>query len=299
MIRHEWRSSLTSDESTELAGLLQRASAYDAEPEYSSIEFSEVERDIAQGNPSTRHLMIWMLPHSTELGKPDEPERIAGLVRMSATSEHEAEVTEVIEPDLRSLGIMTLLLERIGLDIASPGGWLGTGADTLTGWARGNHPATGRLSNRFLIPRSRRIWKLIRSTESAESTGPATVLEPIAGAELDHLDWSLIGAGRDTVYALRVDDDIVGAVALDLRPIESEEFGACATIAQTVIAPTADTVDRRRLLHGAAAVARAAGLSGLVVYVDSDDADSVGVCRLAGFQHDRTDVCYRLGRSRC
>lgn len=298
MIRHEWRSALTSDESTELAELLQRASIYDAEPEYSSIEFSEVERDIAQDNPSAHHLVIWMMPHATELGKPDEPERIAGLVRMSATSHHEAEITAVIEPDLRSLGIMTLLLERIGLDTACPGGWLGTGADTLTGWARGNHPATDRLSNRFLIPRSRRIWKLIRSTDPAEAATSATALEPIPGAELDQVDWSLIGAGRDTVYVLRVAGDIIGAVALDLRPIESEEFGACATIVQTVTAPTADAADRRRLLHGAAAVAHGAGLSGLIVYVDSDDADSVGVCRLAGFQHDRTDVCYRLGTTR-
>lgn len=295
MIRYEWRSRLTSDESAELADLLQRASAYDAEPEYSSIEFSEVQRDIAQGNTSVHNLVIWMLPHATELGKPDQPERIAGLVRMSATSDHEAEVTAVIEPDLRSLGIMTLLLERIGLDTACSGGWLGTGADSLTGWARGNHPATDRLSNRFLIPRSRRIWKLIRSTNPAEAAMSASVLEPIAGAELDHLDWSLIGAGRDTVYALRADGDIVGAVALDLRPIESEEFGECATIAQTVMAPTADAADRCSLLHGAAAVARAAGLSGVIVYVDSDDAAAVGVCRLTGFQHDRTDVCYRLG----
>lgn len=299
MIRHEWRSSLSSEESRELAGLLQRASTYDAEPEYSAIEFSEVERDIAQGNPSTRHLMIWMLPRSTELGKPDEPERIAGLVRMSATSEHEADLTAVIEPDLRSLGIMTLLLERIGLDTACPGGWLGTGADTLTGWARGNHPATDRLSNRFLIPRSRRMWKLIRSTDPLEDVTTATILEPIAGSELDHLDWSLIGAGRDTVFVLRTAGSIVGAVALDLRPIDSEEFGACATIAQIVVTPTANTEDRRRLLHGAAAVARDAGLSGLVVHVDSDDGDSVGVCRLSGFQHDRTDVCYRLGASLC
>ena len=52
---------------------------------------------------------------------------------------------------------------------------------------------------------------------------------------------------------------------------------------------------RRRLLDGAAAVVHEAGMTGVIIYVDSDDTGMVNVCRLAGFQHDRTDVRYQIG----
>jgi len=100
------------------------------------------------------------------------------------------------------------------------------------------------------------------------------------------------------VHALREAGTIVGVVTLDLRPIGSEEFGRCATIDRIVASPHADAGARRRLVDGAAAVARDAGLSGLIVYVDSDDTAIVNACRLAGFQHDRTDVRYQLGGHR-
>ena len=40
---------------------------------------------------------------------------------------------------------MTLLLEQVGVDTTAPDGWTGTGAHTVTAWARGNHPAAGRI----------------------------------------------------------------------------------------------------------------------------------------------------------
>ncbi len=83
--------------------------------------------------------------------------------------------------------------------------------------------------------------------------------------------------------------------ALDLRPIESIEFGPCATVIHAVAAPTAGLSTRRRLLEGAAAVARAAGMRGVIIHAAADDARLVNACRLAGFQHDRTDVRYQLG----
>jgi len=165
----------------------------------------------------------------------------------------------------------------------------------VTAWARGNHPAAGRLSNRFLIPRTRRVWKLIRSTESAEEAVAAPVLEPIDDSALQDLGWASQMSGDVRAHALREAGRVAGVAALSLAAVESEEFGRCATIKRAIAAPNADARAGRRLLDGAAAAAHQAGLSGVIIYVDSDDTGLVNACRLAGFQHDRTDVRFQLG----
>lgn len=150
MITYEWRTGLRAAEAEELADLLDRAARYDAEPEYSTIEFNDVASSMASTDSADRHLLIWLLPDT------DTPQRIAGLVRLTGTA-GDAEAVVVIDPELRSLGIMTLLLEKLSTDC---------GAKAVVVWARGSHPAAGRLSKRFLIPPTRRVWKLIRSAEA-------------------------------------------------------------------------------------------------------------------------------------
>ena len=295
MIKYEWRTSLSPGESAELSDLLGRAAEYDAEPGYNRIDFADVDRSMAQSDSSVRHLLIWMLPYATALGEPDQPDRIAGLLRLRCSPDGSAHANVVVDPGLRSIGIMTLLLERVGLNTASPGGWLGTGAHTVTAWAQGNHPAAGRLSNRFLIPRTRRVWKLIRSADAVEDATAAPVLELIDDAALADLGWVSAPPGSDHTYALREAGRIVGVTALDLRAVASEEFGRCATIVSAVASPAADALQRRRLLDGAAALAHEAGMTGVIIHIDSDDTDLVNACRLAGFQHDRTDVRYQIG----
>lgn len=294
MIKYEWRDGLNSEEAAQLEDLLERAAAYDAEPEYSTIAFADVEKSMNQ--PSTaRHLVIWMLAHATAMDLPDEAECIAGLIRLTFGAEHAAEATVVIDPRLRSIGIVTLFLEQVGFDADGPDGWLGSGAQHLTSWARGNHPATGRISNRFLIPRTRRVWKLIRPTDMVEEPAAAPVLEPALTGSIDELAWAASLRHHENIAVLREGARIVGAVALSLAPSESLEFGSCATIDRVAFAPNCDGRNRRDLLDGAAAIAQEAGLAGVIAYVESDDAALVNACRLTGFQHDRTDVRYELG----
>ncbi|OBI19812.1 hypothetical protein A5712_18775 [Mycobacterium sp. E2327] len=295
MIKYEWRTALGPEESAELSNLLARAAEYDAGPEYNVIDFSDVDRAMSQSDSSARHLLIWMLPYAAALGEVDQPERIAGLIRLKCSSDGSAQASAVIDPGLRSIGIMTLLLERVGLDSARPGGWLDTGAHTLTVWAQGNHPAASRLSDRFLIPRTRRVWKLIRSTDAIEDATAAPVLEPTDDAALADLGWVAVPPENEQTYALREAGRIVGVAALDLRPVSSEEFGRCVTIVSAFTAPAAHAPHRRRLLEGAAALAHEAGMTGVVIHVDSGDPELVHACRLAGFQHDRTDVRYQIG----
>lgn len=295
MIKYEWRNSLSEAESTELADLLHRAAEYDAEPEYTTIDFRDVEYAMAQPDSLSRHLLVWMLPYATALGERDRPERIAALLRITSSGNGFGEAFLVVDPDLRSIGIVTLLLERVGLDTSAPGGWLGTGVHTLTAWAQGNHPATGRISNRFLIPRTRRVWKLIRATDSFEDATSAPVLEPTSVSALEDLGWASGLPATAACHVLREGGRVIGAVALDLAPVSSEEFGACATVRSVASAPNADARHRKQLLNGAAAIAHEAGRTGLIIHVDSDDSGLVNACRLANFQHDRTDVLLQLG----
>jgi hypothetical protein len=293
MIKYEWRDHLSPDESAELAALLARSATYDAEPEYSTIDFAEVAATLGQCD--ARHLLIWMLPHSVALDRRDEGERIAGLLRLVCTAGGVAEATLVIDPELRSIGIVTLLLEQLGVAATAPTGWAGTGLHTVTAWARGNHPATARISDRFLIPRTHRTWKLIRSTGPVEITTAAPVLEPVEFDALADISWPKPIASGGQLLALRESGRVVGLASLDLEAIYSPEFGACGTISCVAFARHTDTGPVRRLLVGAAAAAHDAGLEGVAIYIDSHDAGLVNACRLTGFQHDRTDTRYQLG----
>ena len=293
MIKYEWRDHLSPDESAELAALLARSSTVDAEPEYSTIDFAEVAATLGQRD--TRHLLIWMLPHSVALDRRDKGERIAGLLRLVCTAGDVAEATLVIDPELRSIGIVTLLLEQLGVDATQPTGWAGTGVHTVTAWARGNHPATARISDRFLIPRTHRTWKLIRSTGPDEITTAAPVLEPIEYDALADIGCLKPVASGGQLLALRESGRVVGLASLDVEAIYSPEFGACGTISCVAYARHADTGPIRRLLVGAAAAAYDAGLEGVAIHIDSHDAGLVNACRLTGFQHDRTDTRYQLG----
>ncbi|MBB3600561.1 hypothetical protein FHT40_000194 [Mycolicibacterium sp. BK556] len=286
MIKYEWRTELSRPEADGLSGLLTRAAAYDAEPGYNTIDFADVAQSMAIDDSPDRHLLIWMLPHATAMDEPNAEECIAGLLRLTGGPDGCAEATAVIDPGLRSIGIMTLLLEQVGLATSGPDGWLGTGAHTITSWARGNHPASGRLSDRFLIPRTRRVWQLIRGAESESDLTAAPVLEPCG---------STASGAR---YALREGSRIMGSVALNRQPVWSEEFGDCAVVDVVDAAPAAPPGALRRLLDGAVAVAAEAGLFGAVIHVDSGDTRLVNAARLAGFHHDRTDVRYQLGGNR-
>lgn len=284
MIKYEWRREFDDSEVAELTGLLDRAARYDAEPEYTTIRIDDVLQSISR--PDAHHLPIWMLPYATALAEKEHPERIAGLLRVLTRPDGTADAALVIEPELRSIGITTLFLERAGLDTAAPDGWLGTGARSISAWAQGNHPAAGRLGDRFLIPRTRRVWKLIRPLDGPQTT----VLEPLAG-ELP--DWA-VEAGPQPLTLLE-DGRVAGVLTLDLTPMQSEEFGTCATATGYRVAPDAPAEARRRLLDGAASAAFAAGMTGVIIHVESADTDWVHTCRLSGFQHDRTDVRFQLG----
>jgi mycothiol synthase len=316
VIRYEWRTELTGDEFAAVRSLLEAAADYDAEPEFSSIDAVDVERDLAQHDPSRQLLLIWMLPRQTQIGEDEEPETLAGVLRMVVDRQGVGDVQLVIAPTLRSLGIVTLFVERAGLDVAADGGWLGSGATALRSWAQGNHPAAGRLSDRHLIPRTKRVWKLIRPVDD-----PWDESLPVARVRVvdDGTDAQTLAALRDfteraasaavpcpglvadlghdakTVLVATLDDGrIVGALGLNRQPVLSEEFGKCAVAEYVSRDADDDPALTRALLVRAFVAAADSGLEGVIVHVDSENAGLVNACRLTRFQHDRTDVRFEL-----
>lgn len=298
MIRYEWRTQLDVDDAAHLRDLLVRAAAYDAEPEYNGIDPDEVERDMA-ADAGVRHLVIWLDPGQSTLDGKDEPERVAGIIRFVPSGGGWADATIVIDPELRSIGIVTLLLEREGADAASAGGWLGSGFAGIRSWARGNHPASGRIGDRNLLPRTERVWKLVRpSAEGAE--GDADRVVDLTAADAGELTGFSreFGASDHHLVAVRDGSTAVGVVELDLTPVYVDEFGRCATVVAIETATDLDDEQRRAvlpdLLRGAGARAAAAGLDGLIAYAPSTDDALVAAARRTGFQHDRTDVLYEI-----
>lgn len=95
------------------------------------------------------------------------------------------------------------------------------------------------------------------------------------------------------MLALRKDGQICGLVDLGLVALDSEEYGRCAPV-RHLSTQTRDRAEITAVLLGAASVASNAGLHAIQIHVESTDDDLVGVCRLLGFQHDRTDVRYEL-----
>ncbi|MBM7367400.1 hypothetical protein [Gordonia hydrophobica] len=317
MIHYEWRSQLDEHDAAQLRDLLVRAAAYDAEPEYNAIDPDEVVRDMAAAARSdgagVRHLVIWLDPRPVTLGGDDEPERVAGVIRLVPRSDGWADGTIVIDPDLRSIGIVTLLLEREGVDVHAEGGWLGSEFVGIRSWARGNHPASGRIGDRNLLPRTQRVWKLVRPRAETAAGDDARARE-LSAADADAVAELLgrtgasdrerercaagLTGGDRRVLGVHGDGALVGLIDLDLTPTHVDEFGRCAGTDYLAVAPECSG-DRRRealsdLLIAAAARATAAGLDGLIAYAPSTDDGLVAVSRRTGFQHDRTDVLYEI-----
>lgn len=315
MITYQWHTELGDSELTEVRNLLESAAAYDAEAEFSGIDFADVEKDIEQPDANKKLLLIRMLARQTRAGEDEEPECLAGVLRMVIDRHGVGDVQLVVAPELRSLGVVTLFVERAGLDVGAEGGWLGSGARSLRAWAQGNHPAAGRLSDRHFIPRTKRMWKLIRlvdepfddnlplSRVSPAGTSPehvralATFVERAEGAampcpgllsDLDH-------DNKTVLVAVDGGGSVVGAATLNKKPVISMEFGRCAVVEYVSRDPAnGEPALTRALLTSAFIEAANAGLEGVIAHVDSDNAELVNACRLTRFQHDRTDVRFGL-----
>jgi mycothiol synthase len=155
MITVEVRDELSDEESVELVAMISEAAAYDEEAGFSSVDL----RSDLDGNTEVFHVLTRLTPGLH--GSTDTP--LAAYLRLSVDRAGGAVAQMVVRPEYRSLGIATLTLET--LSALEGTGWAGTGAVSISCWARGDHPAAERMSGRFGAEIEGATWTLLRGAE--------------------------------------------------------------------------------------------------------------------------------------
>jgi mycothiol synthase len=298
MITYAWRSSFAPEEETELREMLAAAAAEDAEAGFPAVSLDQPYRDDAS------HLVVRLLPDQRAGHEGSSP--VAAYLRVEPDPyDGPATVWYVVRPEFRSRGISTLLVESLGLDMRTDGGWAGTGAAALRIWANGDHPAAQRMARRFEcfgVRSGHRQWQLLAPLRNAglpDSPGsaprpPASAPEQAAVTVLWRRDRGGPEEPPDHAEVLVAGPDVAGAVWYDPHADERTEYGTAGRIIAVLAAPGQEKV-RAELVAAAMAALQERGLRVAAIAVDADDHVLARGCRLLGFRHDRTDIEYTVG----
>jgi mycothiol synthase len=277
------------DVESELREMLRDAAEADREAGFPALSLDD---EVA---PGTTRLLVWLLPDDRSGRAVPLVSSLAAYLRVEPR-EGVGEVAHVVRPEYRSRGISTLLLEKVGLELGGPDGWQGTGVRALRVWARGNHPAAQRMSQRFRghgVSAAQRQWQLVvplregrEIDPGAEPDGPqirvAGSVDRSAAAELRTTDHRPPGSAELLVSGPVGAPD--GAVWID-----STAGRVLAVVTRDDDAPLV-----RALLVAALERLRDAGLRTAAITVDARDRSVVHEARSLGFTHDRTDVRYAV-----
>lgn len=155
MITVEVRDALADEEAAEVAALIAEAAAYDEEAGFSTVDL----RSDSDGHTEVFGVLTRLTPGMH--GRTDTP--LVAYLRLAVDRAGGAVAQMVVRPEFRSLGIATLTLET--LSTREGAGWAGTGAVSISCWARGDHPAADRMSRRFGAEAAGATWTLFRGTE--------------------------------------------------------------------------------------------------------------------------------------
>ena len=156
MITVEFRDELEPSEAEELAAMIAEAAAYDEEAGFSTASPNDGDTD-----DEVRVFQVLARLTPGMHGSMDTP--VVAFLRLDVDRAGEAIAQMIVRPGYRSLGIGTLMVERLS-ERAGPG-FAGTGALNVTIWAHGSHPAADRMAHRFGAAQSRARWKLMRRDE--------------------------------------------------------------------------------------------------------------------------------------
>jgi mycothiol synthase len=315
MIEWEWCSRLDGETDVAVRSLLEAAEDYDREQGFSVVDYRALQNDLSDPDSPNRVMLVHYVPsEQAERELDDVQRRLAAVLRAEMSEDGAARVSYTVDPDLRSLGITTLLVEEIGLPGRDGSAWNASGISEVTTWARGNHPAADRLTSRFRIPATEEVWRLFRELKEDDRTLPAHefVFRMPAGAgdsaaitayeqRVEATPRPAVGLSQDigrpdrrVVLAEDAGGTIVGAAAIDLRTTYDLIIGRWADITYVSTAPEADERLIMWLLDSAVKEARSLPIDTLILHVDPADEDLVHAVRLLGFVHERTDVAYRV-----
>ncbi|MGQ0845729.1 MAG: GNAT family N-acetyltransferase [Sporichthyaceae bacterium] len=215
----------------------------------------------------------------------------------------------VVHPEFRSLGVGTLLLERLGPELVAA-----TGRPNIEIWAHGVHPAAERMARRFGAVATQRVWKVaasLRDWADPGSAGPAVKvsstsatagaaaladLTPCIGTSPEHLaaqhpaDAARLDAADEHLVATNSAGEVVGA--LRFGPAPGERVGTIAEVA--VRTGESGQAVETALIADAVFRLRSGGARTAEMWIDSADAGSVSLARRMGFAHEQSDVRFRL-----
>ncbi|WP_019925289.1 GNAT family N-acetyltransferase [Nocardia sp. BMG111209] len=313
MIRHEWRDELTGDEFAAVRELVVTAAAYDAD-----AGFAVLDGDGIRAAPPGRR--VWHLPVTARerLGGPGAPWVHVAHLRLVVDADGQGTVGYTVHPEYRSRGITTLLVEELGLDIAGPAGWCGTGATALRCWAYGTHPAAQRLTRRFGIRPAARLWTLLRPLTgpfaaplddlpvpdgfvvAPADTGDTARIEALAARSVTGVHAERFAADfadrHGRILLATRDGRDAGFAWFDPGPAPHAEWTA-GRIKALMVAPAA-----RGLGLGSALLTRAlhevaaGGAQVALLRVDPDERAAVRMCRLRSFEQEQAHTCYDIGK---
>ena len=294
MISYSWAASIPEDLGDELAALVSDAIDYDAEAGFST---ADPERPATPG--ATLHHLLVSMPPKGSRGSPDldrlPDAGVVAYLRLEVT-DGVGEACLVVRPEFRSLGVATLMMERL---IAEPEGWAAIeGLHTLRAWSHGAHPAAERMSWRFRAGVIGEIYKTLRLIGGRHPYEPVVAQslerEPIeeAGVLAPFHDLGIAPADRSTRD--RVDVRVlVGDHAIDIgRGVDGELEASAAVEPHWKDDPDKDDV--RLVLDTALAEAQATGARIASLYVDTADELVLHVSREIEFFHDQSDRRYEL-----
>ncbi|WP_019875196.1 hypothetical protein [Sporichthya polymorpha] len=155
MITVEVRDELSEEESAELSALISSSAVYDEEAGFSTVDL--------QADLDDNHEVFQVLARSTPGFHGSEETPLVAYFRLAVDRAGGAVAQMLVKPEFRSLGIATLMVETLS---ERPGeGFAGTGAVSISCWARGNHPAADRMSRRFGAEVEGATWTLYRGSE--------------------------------------------------------------------------------------------------------------------------------------
>lgn len=313
MITWDWVSELTENQDTEMRLMLEAAEDYDLEQGFSVVDYKAVKSDLKDSTSPNKLMLVYYDPLEAGTSEQGKQELIlASVLRAEVGDDGNARVNYTVNPDLRSLGITTLLVEEIGFPGQVDGAWVKAGVNATTTWARGNHPAADRLSNRFDIPATQHIWRLFRELKQEDRVLPThdytLVLADGASDEIhayeqlventnrpaSGLAQDVLRSDRRVLVATDSNNAIQGVVSLDLKTSYDLNFGRWGDIDYISTHPEAEERLVMWLLHEALQTSRELPMDAVVLHLEPEDEGLVHAARVLGFVHDRTDVAYSL-----
>lgn len=314
MITYAWRTRLDPDEAAEVRDLVTEAAEYDREAGFARV-VPPATVPVVPGLESVRtsHLLVRIRPVADEEVDSDRWP-LAAYQRLDVSAGI-GSVQFVVRPEFRSLGVATLVFEKLDLPPSAANGWRDTGAGGLVVWAYGNHPAADRMARRFDATPARRMWNLVRKIDGRgelDDRGVAVggigtrTAEPGDVPAIERIEQRCGSAvsprGREhllgdcaVLVAVGDNGNVLGAVRLSGGGDNGAPRGATGVVLGLSVLPDSALPAGRALLDAALDHFARFGLRRAQLYVDADDESTVRIARALRFEHDRSDLCYVVG----